>query len=90
MKILNVYTSLCFVFASSTIGGGSVAISFLVLVFAATPKEMALRPILFDPKNKMSKLSMYMSKLTKIRMDYSRHGIYTCDHVQFTLFSLLS
>ena len=31
----------------------------LVLVFAATCKEMALRPVLFDPKNKMSKLSMY-------------------------------
>ena len=30
-------------------GGGSVG---LVLVFAATPKEMALRPVLFDQKTK--------------------------------------
>ena len=71
-------------------GGGSVAITFLVLVFATTHKEIALRPVLFDPKNKMSKLSMYMSKSTKIRMDYSKHGIYTYNHVEFTLFSLLS
>ena len=41
-------------------------------------------------ENKMLKLSMYMSKSEKIRMDYSRHGIYTCNHVEFTLFSLLS
>ena len=47
----------------------------LVLVFTATRKEMSL-PVLFDPKNKMSKLSMYMSKSSKIRMDYSKHGIY--------------
>ena len=41
-------------------------------------------------ENKMSKLSMYMSKSKKVGMDYSRHGIYTCNHVYFTLFSLLS
>ena len=40
------------VFASSTLGGGSVAISSLVLVFAATRKEIALQPVLFDPKTK--------------------------------------
>ena len=41
-------------------------------------------------KAKMAKLSMYMSNLQKVRMDYSRHGIYTCNHVGFSLFSLLS
>ena len=30
------------------------------------------------------------NKLSKARMEYSRHGIYTCNHVEFTLFSLLS
>ena len=39
---------------------------------------------------KMAKLSMYMSNLQKVRMDYSSHGIYTCNHVGFSLFPLLS
>ena len=32
----------------------------------------------------MSKLSIYMLKSQKARMDYSRHDIYTCNHVEFT------
>ena len=42
----------CVVFASSTLGGGSVAISSLVLVFATTHKEMALQVILYNPIRK--------------------------------------
>ena len=55
-------------------GGETVG---LVLVFAATRREMP-------------KLSIYMLKSQKARMDYSRHDLYTCNHVEFTLFSLLS
>ena len=38
----------------------------------------------------MAKLSMYMSNLKKVRMDYSCHGRYKGIHVVFSLFSLLS
>ena len=34
----------------------------------------------------MAKLWMYMSNLQKVRMDYSSHAIYTCNHVGFSLF----
>ena len=40
-------------------------------------------------ENKMSNFSKKKGKSKKI-MDYSRHSIYTCNHVEFTLFSLLS
>ena len=38
----------------------------------------------------MAILSMYMSNLQKVRMDYSSHGIYRGNHGVFSLFSLLS
>ena len=40
-------------------------------------------------ENKMSKLSIYISKSQKVRMDYSKYGIYTCNHVEFTLFRVV-
>ena len=36
------------------------------------------------------KLSVYMSKSKKVRMNYSSHGIYGGNHMVFSLFSLLS
>ena len=36
----------------------------------------------------MSKLSIYMSNLQKVRMDYLSHGIYRGSHFVFSLFSL--
>ena len=62
----------------------------LVLVFAATLSEMALMVILFDSENKMSKLSMHMSKSKKVKMNYSSHGGYKGIHLVFSLFSLHS
>ena len=38
----------------------------------------------------MAILSIYMSNLQKVRMDYSSHGIYAGNHVGFSLFSQLS
>ena len=53
-----------------------IRFNLLVLAFAATCSEMALQSVLSDSEGKMSKLSMYMSKSQKIRMDYSRHDGY--------------
>ena len=61
----------------------------LVLVFAAAHSQVALRAVLFDQEGEMAKLSMYMSNLQKVRMDYSSHGRYTGYHIVFSLFSLL-
>ena len=36
------------------------------------------------------KLSVYMSKSKKVRMNYSSHGIYGGNHMVFSLFSLLN
>ena len=56
----------------------------LVLVFIAMCSQMALRPVLFDREGKMAKLSMNMSNLQKVRMDYSCHGVYRDIHVVFS------
>ena len=50
--------------------------------------EMALMVVLFDSKKKMSKLSMYMLKSKKVKMDYSSHYKYEGIHIVFSLFSL--
>ena len=41
-------------------------------------------------RGKMSKLSIFLSNLKKIRMNYSSSGIYRGNHLVFSLFSLLS
>ena len=62
-------------FVLLAIGGVPVG---LVLVFAATPKEMALLVRLegTNKENKMSNFSTYKSKSKKVRMNYSRSHIY--------------
>ena len=38
----------------------------------------------------MSKISIFLSNLKKVRMNYSSSGIYRGNHLVFSLFSLLN
>ena len=64
--------------------------NILVLVFAPMRSQLALRPVLFDRKRKMTKLSKCQSNLAKIRMNYSCHGSYRVIYVDFIWFGPVS
>ena len=66
---------------------------YLPLCSVYPPEEITNRiatVLLVRFKAKIAKLFMYMSNLQKVRLYYSSHAIYICNHVGFRLFSLLS
>ena len=84
---LSEYLHLCCVYILPDI---SLGICIFNIYRRNTVSHQSVKDYLVRLESKMAKLSNFMSKSQKVRMDYSRHGIYTCDHVSFSLFPLLS